>query len=67
MWGRRILGGGCLLVMFLNCLYIKPKQTAAISSMQCEMLTVDVYCFDVMREGNRDLCDVTEQRGFFGR
>jgi len=45
VWGRRVLDGGCLLVMFLNCLYIKPKQTAAISSVQCEMLTVDVCCF----------------------
>jgi len=40
-----VLGGGCLLDMFSNYLYIKPKQTAAISFMQCEILTVDVYCF----------------------
>ena len=43
--GRRVLDGGCLLDMFLNCLYIKPTQTAAISSVLCEMLTVDVCCF----------------------
>jgi hypothetical protein len=34
-----------LFVMFLNCLYMKTKQTAIISFMQCEMLIIDVSCF----------------------
>jgi hypothetical protein len=31
--------------VFCNCYCIKPKQTAVISFMQCEMLTIDVFCF----------------------
>jgi len=31
-----------LLIMFLNCLYRKPKQTAIISFMQCRMFIIDV-------------------------
>jgi len=30
--------------MFFNCYCRKPKQTV-ISFMQCEMLTIDVFCF----------------------
>jgi hypothetical protein len=37
--------GGYLLVMFLNCLYIKPKQTPIINFVECEMLIMDVFCF----------------------
>jgi hypothetical protein len=29
---------------FLSCLYRKPKQTAVISFVQCEMLIIDVSC-----------------------
>ena len=42
---RRVLNGVCSLVVFLDCLYIKPKETAIISSMQCKLLTIDVSCF----------------------
>jgi hypothetical protein len=31
--------------MFFNCYCIKRKQTAIISFMECQMLTVDVFCF----------------------
>jgi hypothetical protein len=48
--GRTFLYGGCLLVMFWNCLSIKPKQRA-INSLWCEMLTIAVL-FHVMTEGN---------------
>jgi len=34
-----------LLVMFLNCLYRKPKLTAIIIFVQCKMLIIDVSCF----------------------
>jgi fumarate reductase subunit C len=34
-----------LLVMFLYCLYTKPKQTAVISFMQHKKLTTAVFCF----------------------
>jgi hypothetical protein len=52
--------------VFLSYLYIKPKQTAAISFMQCKILTVDVL-FHVMSEGNHDLCGgVAELDGICG-
>jgi len=45
MWGRRVLHGGCFLIMFSNCWYRQPKQTAIISFVQCKMLIIDVSCF----------------------
>ena len=53
------------LVMFLNCLYRKFKQTANISFMHFKMFKC--FKFHKMREGSRDLCGaVTELRGFRG-
>jgi len=34
-----------LLVVFLNCIYRKLKQTAIFSFMECRILTIDVYCY----------------------
>ena len=34
-----------MFIVFLNCLYRKPKQTAVISFIQCEMLIIDVSFF----------------------
>ena len=42
-----------MLVMFLNYLCRKPKQTAIISFMQCEMLLIDVTCCVVVLQNCR--------------
>jgi hypothetical protein len=56
--GRRVLYGGCLLVLFLNCLFVlflnclyrKPEQTAFINFMQCKMVIIGVSTFILLEK-----------------
>ena len=54
--------------MFLDCLYIKPKQTSIISLFAVQNAYNRCVLFHVLRELNHDLCGgVTELHVLCGR